>query len=117
MRERSSSHNAQRLVKQRRETYHAIRQAYVVFGQRRHWGELVQSYFEGRESLCGLLLIVDVRRLLTDFDRQMLQFAGSVDLRVHVLLTKADKLKRGKAANAFLSVRKELAESASVNHR
>jgi GTP-binding protein len=88
--------------------------AKVSDAKRRHWGELVQSYFEGRESLCGLLLIVDVRRVLTDYDRQMLQFAGSVDLRVHVLLTKADKLKRGKAANAFLSVRKELAESASV---
>ena len=36
----------------------------------------------------------------------MLEFAASVDLPVHILLTKADKLKRGQAANALLAVRK-----------
>jgi GTP-binding protein len=81
---------------------------------RRHWGELLQDYFENRHSLCGLLLIVDVRRLLTDFDRQMLEFAGTVDLPVHILLTKADKLKRGQAATALLQVKKELGDSASA---
>ena len=43
-----------------------------------------------------------------------LEFAGSVDLPVHLLLTKADKLKRGQAANALLAVRKELGNSAGV---
>ena len=81
---------------------------------RHHWGQLLQRYFEERRSLSGLLLIVDIRRQLKDFDRQMLEFAGSVDLPVHLLLTKADKLKRGQAANALLAVRKELGNSAGV---
>ncbi len=81
---------------------------------RRHWGELLSGYFESRESLRGLLLIVDIRRRLTDFDQQMLAFAGSVGLPIHVLLTKADKLKRGQAANALLAVRKELGDAATV---
>ena len=80
----------------------------------RHWRELLETYFEARKSLCGLLLVVDARRKLTDFDRKMLSFADSVDLPVHVLLTKADKLKRGQASAALLQVRKELNGQASV---
>ncbi|MDE0753481.1 MAG: ribosome biogenesis GTP-binding protein YihA/YsxC [Woeseiaceae bacterium] len=88
--------------------------AKVAESVRAHWGRLLQDYFETRESLSGLILVVDVRRELQDFDRQMLAFAGSVDLRVHVLLTKADKLKRGKAATALLQVKKELGSAATA---
>ena len=80
----------------------------------RHWGELLQTYFEARKCLRGLLLVVDVRRMLSDFDRQMLSFADSVNLPVHVLLTKADKLKRGQASSALLQVQRELDGKASV---
>lgn len=88
--------------------------ARVSAAMRRHWGVLLQCYFEQRQSLAGLILVVDVRRKLTDFDRQMLQFAAAVQLPVHVLLTKADKLKRGQAATALLQVRKELATAGTV---
>ena len=88
--------------------------ARVSDATRRHWGELLEEYFEIRKSLCGLMLVVDIRRQLKDFDRQMLSFAASVDVPVHVLLTKADKLKRGQAANALLAVRKELGPNVGV---
>ena len=88
--------------------------AKVSDATRRHWGELLEQYFQSRKSLSGLLLIVDVRRQLKDFDRQMLEFAVAVELPVHVLLTKADKLKRGQAANALLAVRKELGNDVGV---
>ena len=81
---------------------------------RHHWRELMADYFETRKSLSGLFLIVDIRRQLTDFDRQMLAFAEQVELPTHVLLTKSDKLKRGQAANALLKVRKELGDAATV---
>jgi len=81
---------------------------------RQHWGRLLQEYFETRQSLRGLILVADIRRQMTDFDQQMLEFAGSVSLPVHVLLTKADKLKRGKAATALLQVQKELGSAATV---
>jgi GTP-binding protein len=86
----------------------------VSAAMRRHWGELLQQYFETRRSLRGLLLVVDVRRQLQDFDRQMLAFAQSVALPTHVLLTKSDKLKRGQAATALLQVRKSLGDGATV---
>jgi GTP-binding protein len=88
--------------------------AKVPGAMRHHWGELLAGYFEVRQSLSGLLLIVDMRRRLTDYDRAMLQFAEEVSLPVHILLTKADKLKRGQAATAVLEVRKELAGRATV---
>jgi GTP-binding protein len=88
--------------------------AQVAASVRRHWGQLLQEYFESRQSLQGLILVVDVRRELQDFDRQMIEFAESVSLPIHVLLTKADKLKRGKAATALLQVRKELGDKGTV---
>ena len=81
---------------------------------RAHWADLMADYFESRASLRGMFLIVDIRRRLTDFDHQMLAFADSVGLPVHVLLTKADKLKRGQAATALLEVRRELGGMATV---
>jgi GTP-binding protein len=88
--------------------------ARVSANVRRHWGQLLQDYFERRHSLKGLLLVVDIRRRLTDFDRQMLAFADAVSLPVHVLLTKSDKLKRGQAATAMLEVQKALGTRATV---
>ena len=88
--------------------------AKVAVRMRRHWADLMAEYFEIRGSLKGMFLIVDIRRQLTDFDQEMLAFAESVGLPVHVLLTKSDKLKRGQAANALLKVRRELGDVATV---
>ena len=66
--------------------------ARVAEKTRRHWGDLLTDYFRVRRSLKGLLLIVDIRRQLTDYDRQMIEFAEDVDLPIHVILTKADIL-------------------------
>ena len=88
--------------------------AFVSDAMREHWGELLAEYFRVRQSLKGLLLIVDIRRGLQDYDRQMMAFAENVDLPIHILLTKADKLKKGQAATTLLQVRKELDERATV---
>ena len=79
---------------------------------RTHWDKLLTAYFHSRSSLKGLVLVVDIRRNLKDYDEQMMAFATG--LPVHVLLTKADKLKRGQAANALLAARKQLGDRASV---
>lgn len=88
--------------------------ARVSEAMQKHWGELLAGYFEVRQSLSGLLLIVDIRRQLTAFDRQMIDFAEGVNLPIHILLTKADKLKRGQVATAVLQVKKELGDRATV---
>ena len=88
--------------------------ARVADSMRKHWADLMADYFEMRKSLSGMFLIVDIRRQLTEFDQQMLAFADSVGLPAHVLLTKADKLKRGQAAKAMLEVRRDLGDTATV---
>ena len=88
--------------------------ARVSDAMREHWGKLLAEYFHSRNSLKGLLLIVDIRRQLKDYDRQMIAFAEDVELPIHILLTKADKLKKGQAATALLDVRKEVGDRATV---
>ena len=79
-----------------------------------HWRGLLVDYFEQRRSLAGLMLIVDVRRGLGDFDWQMLDWWAEIGCPVHVLLTKADKLKRAGAARSLAEVKRELDGQASV---
>lgn len=74
------------------------------------WQRNMADYLRSRASLRGLIILMDCRHPLTDFDQQMLQWCADVDLPVHVLLTKSDKLKRGPAANSLLAVRKRLTE-------
>ncbi len=84
--------------------------------KRDHWRDLIADYFESRQSLRGLFMIVDIRRQITEFDQQMLSFAEGIALPTHVLLTKSDKLKRGQAAKALLEVRRDLGDVATVQH-
>ena len=73
------------------------------------WQSALADYLENRLSLRGVILLVDVRHPLKEFDRQMLQWSCQMGRPVHVLLTKADKLGHGAAANSLQQVRKEIA--------
>ena len=88
--------------------------AKVSGDMRAHWGELLQGYFAKRESLRGSVVVMDVRHPLTDHDWSMLELASTRGLPVHVLLTKADKLGRGAAANALQLVRRQLPRNAEI---
>jgi len=72
---------------------------------REHWQELLTRYVEARATLVGLVIVMDSRRPLTDFDVQMLDWSRANGLAVHVLLTKADKLNRGEANAVLKQVR------------
>ncbi|KAB7623943.1 ribosome biogenesis GTP-binding protein YihA/YsxC [Alkalilimnicola sp. S0819] len=75
---------------------------------KRHWQAALPEYLAQRQALVGLMLIMDVRHPLTDYDRQMLEWCHHAGLAVHILLTKADKLKRGPATATLHQVRKQL---------
>lgn len=79
---------------------------------RLHWQSVIQGYFETRKNLTGLIMMMDVRHPMTVLDEQMLRWCESQDLRVHILLTKADKLKRGPAKSALFKVEEALKEFA-----
>jgi len=84
--------------------------AKVSVNIKQDWQGSLAQYLEQRQCLRGLILMMDVRHPLKPYDRQMLEWAKHIQLPVHVLLTKADKLKRGPATNNLLKVQKELTE-------
>jgi len=75
---------------------------------KRHWEKILDEYLRTRNSLKGLVLVMDIRHPLTEFDQQMLHWCEQAELSAHILLTKSDKLKRGQQANQLLQVRKVL---------
>jgi len=75
---------------------------------RAHWREIMQLYFNQRRSLRGVVLVMDIRHPLRPFDEQMLDWCAVSGVPCHVLLTKADKLKRGPAQSTLFQVRKRL---------
>lgn len=76
-----------------------------------HWQAFIDQYFRTREALRGLVVVMDIRHPLKDYDRQMLGYAVQRGLPAHALLTKADKLGRGQQAQALQAVKKELFSS------
>ncbi len=79
--------------------------ARVSDGERRRWEQTVAQYLDGRRSLRGIVLVMDVRHPFTDFDEQFLDWCHDLDLSVHGLLTKADKLSKSRAQAALLAAR------------
>lgn len=77
---------------------------------RRDWQGLIETYLRERESLVGLVLMMDSRHPMTALDRQMIGWFAPSGRPIHVLLTKSDKLSRGPANATLLEVRKALAE-------
>lgn len=75
---------------------------------KQQWQALLGNYLETRQCLQGLVIIMDIRHPMTDLDQQMLLWAKAAELPVHILLNKADKLKRGAQQNTLLKVRKIL---------
>ncbi|RUR31264.1 ribosome biogenesis GTP-binding protein YihA/YsxC [Vreelandella nanhaiensis] len=74
------------------------------------WQQHLSDYLRGRFSLRGLVLLMDVRHPLTEFDQMMLSYADKRNMPVHILLTKSDKLKKGPASAALQKVRSRLKE-------
>jgi GTP-binding protein len=81
---------------------------------REHWREIMQEYFETRQSLRGVVLVMDIRHPLKPFDAQMLAWCAASEIPCHLLLTKADKLKRGPALSTLAQVKRQLPEGASA---
>ena len=73
-----------------------------------HWQAFLDGYFGSRMALAGLVVVMDIRHPLKDYDRSMIGYAMQRGLPAHALLTKADKLSRSAAMNTVQAVRKDL---------
>ena len=88
--------------------------ARVPKSMKAQWRRLMVQYFETRRSLRGVVLMMDIRHPMRPFDTQMLCWCRAVGMPCHILLTKADKLKRGAAKSALLGLRRQLTEGVSI---
>ncbi|CAN5469954.1 ribosome biogenesis GTP-binding protein YihA/YsxC [soil metagenome] len=75
------------------------------------WQEHLSQYLHSRQCLKGLILVMDIRHPMQDFDIMMMNWAVESELPLHTLLTKSDKLSHGAAKNTLLAFRKELKDS------
>lgn len=89
--------------------------AKVSLDMKEAWGKHLEDYLQNRESLAGLVLIMDIRKPMTEFDTMLLDWSKKSELSTTVLLTKADKLKYGPAKACMLKVKKELEDHGYIN--
>ena len=83
--------------------------AKVNVKEQERWGKELTLYVTERESLKGVVIVMDMRHPLTENDRQMLILCRTGGKPVHVLLNKADKLSSNRKAAAIKQAKKELA--------
>lgn len=84
--------------------------AKVPLATKENWEKIVNAYLQERQSLSGLVVIMDIRHPLKTLDEQLIAWARTCELPVHAVLTKADKLSKGARMNQCLKVRKALAD-------
>lgn len=80
------------------------------------WQNTLNFYLQERRCLRGLVLLMDIRHPLRDFDRHMISWAQQAQLPLYILLTKADKLSRGAGIGTLKNVQKILAAQGYANN-
>ena len=82
--------------------------------KRKQWDELISDYFRTRNALEGVFLIIDSRRMITELDHLFLEFYLPLDKSLHVVLTKADKLKKNEQIETLRSTETSLGNVATI---
>jgi len=82
--------------------------AAVAHAARLEWADVMGDYLATRPSLAGVVLLIDIRRGVTELDRRLADWLAPARRPVLVLLTKADKLPYGQRIKAVFAVKKQL---------
>jgi GTP-binding protein len=72
------------------------------------WQKSLGEYLQTRDSLKGLVVLMDIRHPFKDLDQQLIHWAVEAEIPVLALLTKADKLKQGARKATLLKMREEI---------
>ena len=89
--------------------------ASVAHRAREEWADVLGGYLQGRPSLAGIVLLIDIRRGVTELDRKLVDWIAPTRRPVLALLTKADKLPYGQRVKAVFAVKKELADLGALH--
>ncbi|GAB1255561.1 ribosome biogenesis GTP-binding protein YihA/YsxC [Aurantivibrio plasticivorans] len=85
--------------------------AKVPLEMKKKWQKHLFDYLQKRECLEGLVILMDIRHPMQEYDTTLLNWAIEVEMPVRILLTKADKLKTGQAKSTLLKVQQHLREA------
>ena len=83
--------------------------AKVPAAVRRQWGPMIEMYLKNRESLQGVILIVDIRRTPGDEELNFIDWLEQYDRPVILILTKTDKLSKNKITQRRRAIAESLA--------
>ena len=78
------------------------------------WAKLILSYLEKRAALTDLILIMDMRHPFQNKDLDFLSLCNSVNLPIHLVLTKADKLNNKETQNTLKVVSEKMADYPAI---
>ena len=84
--------------------------AKVPVAVKNEWQAQLDNYLNNRNALSAMVLLMDIRHPLKEFDNAMLDWAQEQQMPIHILLTKADKLKRGPGQATLHKVRKAVSD-------
>lgn len=72
------------------------------------WEKSIDQYLQKRQSLKGLVVIMDIRHPLKELDQRLIEWAVDCELPIHILLSKSDKLKSGAARKVLKEVEEQM---------
>ena len=79
--------------------------AKVPMEVKEQWQRSLSEYLEKRDSLKGLVVLMDIRHPFRETDQELIYWAVDCGIPVLALLTKADKLKQGARKSTLLKAR------------
>ena len=85
--------------------------AQVSKSKQKAWRASMLRYLTRRESLRGLVVVMDIRHPLRESDWAMIEIQQESNADLHLLLTKADKVSRSQQHTAVLRVQQEVQEA------
>ena len=75
---------------------------------KKNWGPMIETYFSTRETLKGVVLIMDIRRMPDQKELNLIDWFNYINIYSILILTKADKLSKTKQINQHLAIAKAL---------
>ena len=78
------------------------------------WAKLILSYLEKRAALTDLILIMDMRHPFQNKDLEFLSLCNSLNLPIHLVLTKADKLNNKETQNTLKVISEKMADYPAI---
>ncbi|MCY3824674.1 MAG: ribosome biogenesis GTP-binding protein YihA/YsxC [Nitrospinae bacterium] len=91
--------------------------ARVPLAERARWRPMIETYLEHRETLQGVVVLIDSRRGAREMDLHLLEWLAAVNLPACLVLTKADKLKKNERKGVLDALVKTMTDGGGLYGR